>query len=88
MLKTMLASTSLSLGLLFLPVGSIGPMTTSGAAGLSPAHAIDVDFGYGDHQGSGIDFDFGDEDDGGDDEDAGGDDDGGDDEGDDGDDED
>jgi hypothetical protein len=43
MLKTLLAASSLSLALMVLPVSSIGPFSTSGAAGLTSAHAVDVD---------------------------------------------
>ncbi len=76
MLKTMLASASLSLALLFLPLGSIGPITTLGSAGLSPAHAIDigVEVGGGDDDdegGIGITLGGGDDEDGADDDDDG-----------------
>jgi hypothetical protein len=86
MLKTLLASTSLSLVLLCIPMGSVGPFSTSGAAGLAPAHAefgISLGLGGGDDDEGGPTLGFGLS--GGDDEDdAGGDDDeGGNDEGDD-----
>jgi hypothetical protein len=88
MLKTLLTSASLSLALLFVPLGSVGPLTTSGTAGLSPAHAeygFDVggiQLGGDDDDGPTIGFGIGggdgeDDDDDGDDE-AGDDDDGGD----------
>jgi hypothetical protein len=79
MLKTLLASTSLALALLFVPLGSVGPLVTTGAAGLAPAHADfgielgGVTLGDGD-EGPEIGLGIGD-DDGGDDEDDGGDDD-------------
>lgn len=44
MLKTLLASSILSLVLLFAPLGAISPISGSGTAGLSPAHA---EFGVG-----------------------------------------
>jgi hypothetical protein len=44
MLKTLLASSILSLVLLFAPLGAISPISGSGTAGLSPAHA---EFGIG-----------------------------------------
>jgi hypothetical protein len=74
MLKTLLTSASLSLALLFLPVGSFGPVTTIGAAGLSPAGAIDIgiELGGDEDDGPTIGVGVG----GGDDEDEGGDDDG------------
>ena len=77
MLKTLLASASLSLALLFLPLGSFGPITTLGSAGLSPAHAIDigVEIGGGDddEDGGGVSIELGgdDEDDADDDDDDG-----------------
>jgi len=40
--KTLLASASLSLALLFSPLGSLGPITILGSAGRSPAHAIEI----------------------------------------------
>jgi hypothetical protein len=42
MMKTLLASASLSLVFLLMPSGAFGPVTTFGTAGLSPAHAIDI----------------------------------------------
>ena len=42
MIKTLLASASLSLAFLLMPMGSFGPVTTSGTAGLSQALAIDI----------------------------------------------
>jgi hypothetical protein len=46
MMKSLLASTSLSFALLFLPIGAFGPITGSGGAGVSPAHAeFGVDLG-------------------------------------------
>jgi hypothetical protein len=77
MLKTLLASTSLALALLFVPLGSSGPLSTTGAAGLSPAHAeFGVEFGLGggdDDDGPSIGFGIGggddDDDDEGDDDD-------------------
>jgi hypothetical protein len=75
MSKTLLASTSLALALLFVPFGSSGPISTTGAAGLSPAHAeFGVEFGLGggdDDDGPSIGFSIG----GGDDDDDEGDDD-------------
>ena len=79
MLKTLLVSTSLSLVLLCMPVGSFGPLSTSGAAGLSPAHAefgISLGLGGGDDEDGGPTIGFGvgggDDDEGGDeDEEAG-----------------
>jgi hypothetical protein len=68
MLKTLLASASLSLALLFLPLGSIGPITPLGSAGLSTAHAIDIGVEIGgdeDEGGVGIELGGGDDDDDG-----------------------
>ena len=78
MLKTLLASASLSLALLFLPLGSFGPITTLGGAGLAPAHAIDigVEIGGGDddEDGGGVSIELGgDDEDGADDDDDDGD---------------
>jgi hypothetical protein len=42
MLKPLLTSVSLAAALLVLPLGGAGTLTGSGAAGLSPAHAIDI----------------------------------------------
>jgi hypothetical protein len=86
MFKTLLASSSLSLALLVLPMSSVGPLSTSGAAGLAPAHAefgIDlggIEIGGGDDDGPTITLGGGDDDDEGY---GGGDDDDDDDEGDD-----
>jgi hypothetical protein len=72
MFKTLLASTSLALALLFVPFGSSGPVSTTGAAGLSPAHAeFGVEFGLGggdDNDGPSIGFGIGGGDDGDDDD--------------------
>jgi hypothetical protein len=68
MMKTLLASASLSLVFLLTPSGAFGPVTTFGTAGLSPAHAIDIGVEVGgddDDDGPtiGIGVDGGDEDD-------------------------
>ena len=58
MLKTLLASSALSLVLLAMPMTSVGPLSTTGAAGLSPALAdFGIDLG-------GIEIGGGDDDDG------------------------
>ena len=69
MFRTLLASSSLSLAMLLLPAMPEGPLTATGAAGLSVAHAeFGIDLG-------GIQIGDDDDDDGGDDDDDGGDDD-------------
>jgi hypothetical protein len=77
MLKTLLASASLSFAFLLLPLGSVSPISTIGAAGLSSAHAIEIgiDLG-GDDDGPTIGIGGDDDDDGpdaGDDDDDDGD---------------
>ncbi|MGE3831414.1 MAG: hypothetical protein AB7F76_10520 [Parvibaculaceae bacterium] len=58
MIKTLLASSALSLALLAMPMTSVGPLSTTGAAGLAPAHAeFGIDLG-------GIEIGGGDDDDG------------------------
>ena len=67
MLRTLLASTSLSFALLFVPMTPI----SSGSAGISSAHAIEIGVGVGDDE-EGPTFGLGygdDDDDGGDDDD-------------------
>jgi hypothetical protein len=78
MLKTLLASSSLAVALLFAPMGSFGPLSTSGSAGLAPAHAEfgvelgGITIGGGDDDEGGIEIGLGDDDEdggwGGDDE--------------------
>jgi hypothetical protein len=71
MLKTLLVSTSLSLALLALPIGSTGAF--AGSAPGFAAHGLDfeIELGGGDDEddGPGIEVDFGGDDDEGDDED-------------------
>jgi hypothetical protein len=76
MLKTLLLSSSLALALLLMPLGSMGPLATTGAAGLSPAHAeFGVEFGLGagdDDEGPTVGFGIGGGDDDDEDDDEGG----------------
>lgn len=76
MRRTLLASTSLALALLFVPIGTPGPFSPTGAAGISPAKAefgIELGLGAGDDDdGPSIGFGIGG---GGDDDDDEGDDD-------------
>jgi hypothetical protein len=66
MLKTLLASASLSFAFLLLPLGSVSPISTSGSAGLSTAHAIDIGIELGgDDDGPTIGISGGDDDEGG-----------------------
>ncbi len=76
MIKTLLASSALSLALLAMPMTSVGPLSTTGAAGVVPAHAeIGIDLGGieisgGDDDGPTISLGGDDDDDGwGDDDD-------------------
>jgi hypothetical protein len=53
MLKTLLASSSLSLALLLMPITTFGPIDASGISGASlamahPKAGVDVDVGFGD----------------------------------------
>jgi hypothetical protein len=62
MLKTLLVSSSLSLALLAMPIGSVGPVATTGVAGLSPAHGFGIEVGIGgDDDEGGIEVGFGDD---------------------------
>jgi hypothetical protein len=47
MLKTLLATSALSLALLAAPISSIGPLATTGAAGLTTAHGFGIDLELG-----------------------------------------
>ena len=74
MLKTLLSSSGLALALLLMPLGSMGPLATTGAAGLSPAHAefgVELGLGAGDDDGPAIGFGIGHDDDDDDDDEGG-----------------
>jgi hypothetical protein len=66
MLKTLLATSALSLVLLAAPIGSVGPLATTGVAALAPAHGfgIDLELGGGDDDGPTISLGGGDEEEG------------------------
>jgi hypothetical protein len=65
MIKTLLASAGLSCAFILLPLGTAGPISIIGTAGLSSAKAIEigVDVGGDDEEGGGITIGGGDDDD-------------------------